>query len=392
MMPEENPLMANRKSSVAAECEAKDDDDDGLLTLSLGVGPVIRRSDAGARRALPDDCLPVTPTLPVPIRPVSVAVAPPPYAIDLPPSSSTGALAPGFAMGLAVSVIHGDGNVVVPAAGALTAASKVAPATTLPLLPQHFSSVVVGTGGSAFAVPVHGGVTPPAAPTPLPGLFVPAVKSPPTNVASSSAPPKKRRRVINRPKADTGGSAAPINGGVLSPAETAPPPFPWAKPDRAAEHYSVAELAARGIHTVEGEVQCKRCDARQTLSLDIRARFAALREFVARNAQAMDDRAPEEWKDPALPDCARCGQKSGLRPVIAADKDRINWVFLLLGQTLGLCTLEQLKHFCAHTNQHRTGAKDRVLYSTYMELCNQLCPGGPFDMASERRNRGRPFA
>ncbi|GJN15120.1 hypothetical protein PR202_gb02011 [Eleusine coracana subsp. coracana] len=204
--------------------------------------------------------------------------------------------------------------------------------------------------------------------------------------AASSAPPKKRRRVINR-------SNKPDNGnGNKAPSSHQQPPFPWAKPNRVAEHYSLAELAARGIRTVEGEVQCKRCDARTTLSLNVESKFSALREFIALNVQAMDDRAPEEWKDPVLPDCGRCGQRNSLRPVVAAEKERINWVFLLLGQTLGLCTLEQLKHFCAHTNQHRTGAKDRVLYSTYMELCNQLCPGGPFDMAFERRNRARPFA
>ncbi|KAL1809528.1 hypothetical protein ACET3Z_026518 [Daucus carota] len=29
-------------------------------------------------------------------------------------------------------------------------------------------------------------------------------------------------------------------------------------------------------------------------------------------------------------------------------------------QMLGCCTVEQLKYFCKHTKNHRTGAKDRV--------------------------------
>ncbi|WOH09609.1 hypothetical protein DCAR_0729067 [Daucus carota subsp. sativus] len=47
-------------------------------------------------------------------------------------------------------------------------------------------------------------------------------------------------------------------------------------------------------------------------------------------------------------------------------------------QMLGCCTVEQLKYFCKHTKNHRTGAKDRVLYLTYLAICKQLDPKGPF--------------
>jgi hypothetical protein len=46
---------------------------------------------------------------------------------------------------------------------------------------------------------------------------------------------------------------------------------------------------------------------------------------------------------------------------------------------LGCCTLDQLKYFCKHTKNHRTGAKDRVLFLAYLGLCKQLDPNGPFD-------------
>jgi hypothetical protein len=45
--------------------------------------------------------------------------------------------------------------------------------------------------------------------------------------------------------------------------------------------------------------------------------------------------------------------------------------------------LDQLKYFCACTGRRSTGSKDRVLYSTYMELCNQLCPDDLFNLTAE---------
>ncbi|TVU20373.1 hypothetical protein EJB05_36580, partial [Eragrostis curvula] len=400
------------KRKIVDACDAKGDD--SLLTLSLGsiCSDVPAAAGAGARR---DVCLPATPTP----RPVNVVSA---LSVDnLPPP-------PVFAqLGLGGSVIHGNGDSgadVFMAPGVLTANKLLPPLSLFPPLP-HFPS---SGGNGAFAVPVHGdsnnntnnaappmlarGMTP--ARTPLKRIAPAASATPPPpkkrpRAKASAAAAASRHAITNSnadqppPPAGNGGDvlhhgvggAAPSSALTVTAAGTTTsqlPPFPWAKKDRVAAHYSLAELAERGIHTVEGEVQCKRCDARTLLALDVDAKFRELHEFIARNVQTMDDRAPEEWKDPALPDCDRCGQKNSLRPVIPPEKERINWVFLLLGQTLGLCTLEQLKHFCAHTNQHRTGAKDRVLYSTYMELCNQLHPGGPFDMAFERKNRSRPFA
>ncbi|KAL5202119.1 hypothetical protein ABZP36_013071 [Zizania latifolia] len=165
----------------------------------------------------------------------------------------------------------------------------------------------------------------------------------------------------------------------------AKPPYPWAT-NRVAMHHSMSELSRRGITTVDGESQCRRCDTRQTISYDIQAKFDELVVFIFHNYSGMHDRAPARWINPTVPDCANCGQKNSMRPVIPAEKDNINWIFLLLGQALGLCTLDQLKHFCAHTRQHRTGAKDRVLYLTYFELCNQLLPG-IFDAAATRKSR-----
>jgi hypothetical protein len=178
--------------------------------------------------------------------------------------------------------------------------------------------------------------------------------------------------------------------GTVPPIASPTPPFPWAT-NRVAIHHPISHLSAIGITTVDGEVQCSRCNARKTISYDIAARFQEVRDFVSRNVRHMDQRAPEEWSRPVRPDCDWCGQRSSVRPVMPAEKERINWVFLLLGRMLGFCTLDQLKYFCAQTRRHRTGAKDRVLYSTYMELCNQLCPDRLFNLTAERQNRGQQY-
>ncbi|CAD6332985.1 unnamed protein product [Miscanthus lutarioriparius] len=306
-----------------------------------------------------------------------------------------------FALGLADSAVPGDGNggghAFVLAANALAAANQdqVAPAPSV--LPPLFASPV--------PVPVHGNsnasATVPAASdsgatraprskgaVALLGVSPPSSVPPPPNRKAprgrrGNATGRRRRSGAAGDDADAA-DAALTNGGERA-AVSVGDQHRGRTPDARRAH------RAR-IASVEGEVRCKRCDAGKSISYEIKAKFEELSGFIVRNVEAMHDRAPPEWMYPALPDCDKCGQKNSLRPVIAAKKWRINWMFLLLSQTLGLCTLEQLKHFCARTRQHRTGAKDRVLYSTYMELCNQLRPGGPFDMASERKNRTRPFA
>ncbi|EEF43292.1 hypothetical protein RCOM_0937400 [Ricinus communis] len=124
---------------------------------------------------------------------------------------------------------------------------------------------------------------------------------------------------------------------------------------------------------------CKRCEKQYELGFNLREKFVEVGTFIAENKNSMHDRAPGVWMTPALPTCKYCDQENSVKPVICDKKKGINWLFLLLGQMLGCCTLEQLKYFCKHTKNHRTGAKDRVLYLTYLGLCKQLDPNGPFD-------------
>ncbi|PUZ55249.1 hypothetical protein GQ55_5G197200 [Panicum hallii var. hallii] len=207
------------------------------------------------------------------------------------------------------------------------------------------------------------------------GTDAAAPASPPP--AHLAAPPRSTRRRLNngsaarrrprvKPRDDDEEDAALDDG----PQE---PPFPWAT-ERPARHDTLESLLRRGVTSVEGQARCKRCTARRPVAYDLASKFRELRDHIVANRHAMNDRAPDPWMYPSLPDCGACGHKGAMWPEIAADKRQINWLFLLLGQMLGCCTLEQLKYFCQNTGRHRTGAKNRVLYYAYIEMCNQLEP------------------
>ena len=160
--------------------------------------------------------------------------------------------------------------------------------------------------------------------------------------------------------------------------DTVPALFPWAATRRAHVH-SLDYLRSKQIITVTGEVQCKKCQRQYEMAYPLEDKFKEVGYFIAINRDSMRDRAPAVWSNPHFPTCNFCGEENSAKPIISEKKKTINWLFLLLGQFLGCLTLEQLKYFCKHTQNHRTGAKDRVLYLTYLALCKQLDPNGPFD-------------
>jgi hypothetical protein len=142
-------------------------------------------------------------------------------------------------------------------------------------------------------------------------------------------------------------------------------------------------MLSNGMKKISGKVQCKKCDQKYEIEYDLEQKFVEVASYVSQHKSAMHDRAPTVWMTPTLPDCKLCGQNNCVKP--ETDKKRkINWLFLLLGQMLGMCKLSELKYFCKHTANHRTGAKDRVLYLTYLGLLKQLDPNGPFDVASKQ--------
>jgi len=188
------------------------------------------------------------------------------------------------------------------------------------------------------------------------------------SVVDRSSAPRRGRRGGGTERA---GHARPKDDRIV-------PAYPWAT-DRRAVVRSLDYLLSHGMMSIRGEVVCKRCDGKETREVDLQSSFLPLSSYFLSNKDTMHDRAPKLWMVPRLLDCNLCHQADCVKPIIDEKKRRINWLFLLLTQTLGLCTLDQLKYFCKHTKKHRTGAKDRVLYLTYVGLLKQLNPSGPYD-------------
>lgn len=165
----------------------------------------------------------------------------------------------------------------------------------------------------------------------------------------------------------------------LMKSETIEPPYPWAT-DRRATVHTLAHLLSNGISVISGSVQCKKCEHQYEMEVGLESAYDLIRRFVVQNKDDMYHRAAACWQSPRLPKCRHCDQENCTRPLISGKKRSINWLFLFLAQLLGCCTLDQLKYFCKHTKNHRTGAKNRVLFLAYLGICRQLEPDGPFDI------------
>ncbi|KAG5018122.1 hypothetical protein JHK82_014075 [Glycine max] len=155
--------------------------------------------------------------------------------------------------------------------------------------------------------------------------------------------------------------------------ETVPAPFPWAT-DRRATVHNRKYLLQNNVVAISGRFECKRCEKEFEVTLDLEEKVNELRKFIEKESGSMHDRAPAAWVNPVLSKCVHCGKENSAKPILGDKKRAINWLFLLLGQILGFCNLGQLKYFCKHTNNHRTGAKDRLLYLAYMTISKQLVP------------------
>jgi hypothetical protein len=161
--------------------------------------------------------------------------------------------------------------------------------------------------------------------------------------------------------------------------DTVPPPFPWTTSKRATVHTLDHLLSELKLKTISGTLQCKFCNFQQdNIQFDLVEKFKKVTEFIEENKHEMHDRAPDAWINPGLPRCVSCGKEKAMEPLITK-KRNINWLFLLLGEMIGCCKLKHLKYFCKHSDIHRTGAKDRLIYLTYLGLCKQLQPEGPFN-------------
>ncbi|XP_028776234.1 uncharacterized protein LOC114732978 [Neltuma alba] len=194
-----------------------------------------------------------------------------------------------------------------------------------------------------------------------------AARSPsPPRMHLNSEPPLGRGRVRRNPSRNNGEDNN----------RTIPPPYPWATNRPAVVHDLRHLVSDLQIETITGMVRCNRCDKDYEIGLNLEQKLNQFWSFVASKRGTMHDRAPEEWSSPPSMTCRYCSG-DGVKPIIDENKDKINWLFLFLGQILGYCTLDQLKYFCGCTRNHRTGAKDRVLYLSYREIFRQLLPEWP---------------
>ncbi|XP_008447299.1 uncharacterized protein LOC103489770 [Cucumis melo] len=160
--------------------------------------------------------------------------------------------------------------------------------------------------------------------------------------------------------------------------ETIEPPYPWST-NRRAMVRTLNDLRSSQILQITGDVRCRQCQIEYTIEYDMVSKFEEIASFVEENKNLFRDRAPRSWMNPNYPTCRFCGHENGARPVIPDEWRKINWLFLLLGEMLGVLNLNHLKYFCSYTNNHRTGAKNRLLYLTYITLCHQVDPSGRFN-------------
>ncbi|GAU35347.1 hypothetical protein TSUD_337390 [Trifolium subterraneum] len=161
--------------------------------------------------------------------------------------------------------------------------------------------------------------------------------------------------------------------------ETVPPPFPWTTSKRATVHTLDHLLSELKLKTISGTLQCKFCKFQQDIQFDLVEKFQKVTKFIEENIHEMHDRAPDAWNNPVLPRCERCGKEKAMEPLITK-KRNINWLFMLLGEMIGCCKIKHLKYFCKHNDIHRTAARNRLIYLTYLGLCKQLQPERPFNL------------
>ncbi|KAI3895628.1 hypothetical protein MKW98_025419 [Papaver atlanticum] len=154
------------------------------------------------------------------------------------------------------------------------------------------------------------------------------------------------------------------------------PPYEWATNQRANIH-TLDYLLSRNMKRISGDVQCKKCSIVCNIEFDLEAKFMEISQYIAVHKESLRDRAPEHWMNSKLPSCGSCSQANSLKPLLNQKKKEINWLFLFLGQMIGCCSLAQLKYYCKYTDNHRTGAKDRLVFLAYLGICHQLQPADP---------------
>ncbi|XP_057499370.1 uncharacterized protein LOC130783650 [Actinidia eriantha] len=156
-----------------------------------------------------------------------------------------------------------------------------------------------------------------------------------------------------------------------------PPPYAWATNDRCDGRVGLCSLdylMSAGITEISGTVKCRFCDRFSTLNYDLMKRFGALKDFIRENKAAMRGEAPKVWNKSSinLPECTVCHKARAMKPCRTKHPRTYNWLFMLLGQTLAVCSPSDLDYFF-----NRYSRQTQLLYLTYLGLCKQLEPNEP---------------
>ncbi|KAF1880920.1 hypothetical protein Lal_00022950 [Lupinus albus] len=117
--------------------------------------------------------------------------------------------------------------------------------------------------------------------------------------------------------------------------EVITPPYQWAT-STIAKVYNLDHLLSHNITTITGTVQCKKCKEKYEMEYNFEEKFHEVERFIGENFHNMHGRATESWSKPLLPTCNTCGPGNSMKPVITK-KRKINWLFLVLGQMIGIC-------------------------------------------------------
>ncbi|KAI3910959.1 hypothetical protein MKW92_024107 [Papaver armeniacum] len=139
------------------------------------------------------------------------------------------------------------------------------------------------------------------------------------------------------------------------------PPYEWATNQRANIH-TLDYLLSCNIKHISGDVQYKKCSNVFNIECDLETKFMEISQYIVMHKESLRDRAPEHWMNSKLPSC---------------EKKEINWLFLFLGKMIGYCSLARLKYYCKYTENHRTDAKDRLIFLAYLGICHQLQHANP---------------
>ena len=70
--------------------------------------------------------------------------------------------------------------------------------------------------------------------------------------------------------------------------------------------HSIDYLLQQGVSALTGEVECEKCKFSDTVTYDLKQKFAEVAEIIAAHKDEIYERRPMAWMRPTFPTCPRC--------------------------------------------------------------------------------------